>query len=108
MSDLVSIHNITSLSDTRRTARHVSRLHGRTQLRMAELDDETDLAIAKVEATTAIYVAAAAAVTRVAVAQRHYESMAPEASGRLAYLSDDHLLEVAAGAQHDSRQLRKF
>jgi len=51
--------------------------------------------------------AAMQAVVRVAQAQKHLEQLAPEASGRLAFLADDHMLAMAEVLADLRRELRR-
>jgi hypothetical protein len=50
---------------------------------------------------------ASRAVVQVAQGQRHLEQLAPEASARLAFLADDHMLgctEILPELRHDLRR----
>ena len=94
-------------SDARRAGRAVSRYQTGGQLRTAQVDVDTDVAIGKAEAVTAVTGAAMANVVRVAQAQRHLEQLAPEASGRLALLADDHALTMADVCTDHRRAVRR-
>src|SRR6185437_5546302 len=78
--------------DARRASREISRGRIGTQVRTCQADNVTDLAQVKLEDLTMGTASAMHHVTRVAQAQRQLEQMAPEASGRLAFLADDHML----------------
>ena len=92
--------------DSRRAARAISRGRSSTQVRLARVNDETDVALEKVQAQTEATQFAMGAVTRIAMAQRHYEAMAPEARGRLSVLADDHLLGMGDTLQDHRRSMR--
>ena len=109
MSELIPFTQPAGLSrDTRRSARAITRSRATTQVRMSVINDEADVAFEKVEALTTATGAAMSSVTRVAQAQRQLEGLAPEASGRLAFLADAHLLAVGDSLQDLRRQLRRF
>jgi hypothetical protein len=95
------------LRDSRRAARQISRYQAQAQIRIAGTDTETDVSIAKVDSTTAVAGSAMTSVTRVAVAVKHLELQAPEASGRLAMLADMHALNVAEVMADHQRILRR-
>jgi len=96
--------------DARRAGREISRGRLGTQVRLAAVDDVTDLALGKVESLTTMATGSAMqSVARVAMAQRQLEQMAPETSGRLAFLADDHLLgcaELLGDLRRDLRRIR--
>jgi hypothetical protein len=92
--------------DTRRAVRAISRARASTQVRLARVNDETDVALEKVQAQTEATQFAMGAVSRIALAQRHYEAMAPEASGRLSFLADEHLLGMGNTLQDHRRSMR--
>jgi hypothetical protein len=107
MSSLIPIPEPGSLDrDSRRAARAISRGRSATQVRLARVNDQTDVALEKIQAQTETTQFAMGAVTRIAMAQRHYEAMAPEASGRLSLLADEHLLGMGDTLQDHRRSMR--
>jgi hypothetical protein len=95
------------LRDSRRAARSISRIEAQTQMRLASIDHETDTSIAKVESHTTVVGRGMTAVVQVAQAQKQLETLAPEASGRLAMLADAHALiltEIMASHQQALRR----
>jgi hypothetical protein len=107
MTTELSLHEGGGLSrDSRRAARAISRNRSTTQVRLARVNDETDVALEKVQVQAEATQFAMGAVTRIAMAQRHYEAMAPEASGRLSFLADEHLLGVGDTLQDHRRSMR--
>ena len=94
-------------SDARRAGRAISHYQTGGQLRTAQVDVDTDVAIGKAAAATAVTGAAMGNVVRVAQAQRQLEQLAPEASGRLALLADDHALTMADVCADHRRALRR-
>jgi hypothetical protein len=110
MSDLAPYTGGSLVSrDARRAGREISRGRLGTQVRLAAVDDATDLALGKVENLTMATGSAMQSVARVASAQRQLEQMVPEASGRLAFLADDHLLgcaELLGDLRRDMRRIR--
>lgn len=95
--------------DARRAGRQVSRGRLDTQVRLAAADDATDLAMGKVEDLTMATGSAMQSVARVASAQRQLEQLVPEASARLAFLADDHVLgcaELLGDLRRDLRRIR--
>lgn len=105
----VDIYGTTSAlpRDARRTGRAVSRYQAHGQVRIAQTDVDTDVAIAKGDSYTAATGAAMGNVIRVAQAQRQLEQLAPEASGRLAMLADEHALTMADNLAELRRSLRR-
>ncbi|MCW2538718.1 MAG: hypothetical protein JWN95_443 [Frankiales bacterium] len=91
----------------RRAARTIAARQTAGLVRQAAADADTDLAIVKVEDYTMAMGATSAAVVRVAQAQRHLEQLVPEASGRLAFLADEHLLGCAELLADLRRDLRR-
>src|SRR4051794_36899361 len=94
-------------SDTRRAGRAISRQQAQGQVRIAQADVDTDVAIAKGDSYTAATGSAMGNVIRVAQAQRQLEQLAPEASGRLAMLADEHALTMADNLAELRRNLRR-
>ena len=94
--------------DARRTARTVSRYQAQGQATIAALDVATDTALAKVDNATAATGHAMGAVVRVAQAQKQLELLAPEASGRLAMIADDHALSVVEILADHRRAMRRW
>jgi hypothetical protein len=93
--------------DARRAARAISRYQTCGQVRLAKVETETDVAIGKEEAETTVTGNAMGCVVRVAKLQQQLEALAPEVSGRLAFLADDHMLgmaEVVAAHRHELRR----
>lgn len=99
--------NAPLLRDSRRAARHISRADAATQVRLACTDNETDVSSAKVESVTAVTGQAMTAVARVAQAQKHLETMAPEVSGRLSMLADNHAISMVELMADHRRALRR-
>jgi hypothetical protein len=94
-------------SDARRAGRAVSRYQAHGQVSIAKADTDTDVTIAKGDGYTAATGSAMGNVVRVAQAQRQLEQLAPEASGRLAMLADDHALSMADFLGELRRDLRR-
>ena len=94
-----------------REARHagkaIARSRTRAELRIAEVDASTDVTLAKVDNLTMVAGTAMQQVVRVARVQRELEQLAPEASGRLNFLVDDHLLGCAELMSDLRRELRR-
>jgi len=93
--------------DDRRTNRAISRHNAGGQIRVAAVDAETDVAMAKVEGLTMVTADAMSAVARLAQAQTQLEQQVPEASGRLAYIAETHLLcvgDMLRDLRHDLRR----
>lgn len=95
------------LRDSRRAGRAISRYQAGGQVRTAAIDVETDVTLDKLDSLTAVTGLAMGAVVRVAQAQKHLEQLAPEASGRLTLLADDHVLGLADIAADHRRVLRR-
>jgi hypothetical protein len=70
-------------------------------------DADTDVAQAKIDNLTMATGTAMSSVVRIAQAQRHLEQLAPEASARLAYLADDHMLGMGETLADLRRDLRR-
>ncbi len=94
-------------TDGRRAGKAVSRYEAQGLVRVAGIDIETDVSLAEVASVTAVTGSAMGAVVRVAQAQKHLELIAPEASGRLAILADDHALGLMEIATDHRRALRR-
>lgn len=92
----------------RRAARAISQHRMSTAVQVSGIDAVTDVAMAKEDAYTAATGTAMGAVVRVAQAQRHLETLVPEASGRLAMLADDHALAMSELLTDYRRQLRRY
>lgn len=96
-----------TVRDSKRTNRAISRHQAGGQVRVAAVDAETDVAMAKVEGLTMVTANAMSAVARLAQAQTQLEQQVPEASGRLAYVADTHLLcvgDMLRDLRHDLRR----
>ena len=93
--------------DGRRAARTISRYQAQTQVRVAGVDQETDTTLAKVESSTAVSGQAMASVVRVAQLHKQLETLAPEASGRLAMLADGHAISMVEIVSDHQRYLRR-
>lgn len=93
--------------DSIRAGRAVSRRQADNQVRLSGVDGETDLAIEKITSITDATGQAMGAVVRVAQVQKQLEQLAPEASGRLAMLADDHALTLVDVMADLRRQLRR-
>jgi len=96
------------MRDARRASRSISRYQAGGHIRVATTDVETDVTIAKIDSGTAVIGHGMGAIVRVAQAQKHLELLAPEASGRLAMLADDHALGVMETAADHRRTLRRL
>lgn len=94
-------------SDGRRAGRAISRYEAQGRVRVAGMDVETDVSLAKVDSLTAVTGQAMGAVVRVAQGQKHLEQLAPESSGRLAMLADDHALGLMDVTSDHRRALRR-
>ena len=91
----------------RRAGRAISRHQMTAQVRVAAADADTDVTVAKIENVTMATGTAMSSVVRVAQAQRHLEQLAPEATSRLAFLADDHMLgmgDLLADLRHELRR----
>jgi hypothetical protein len=93
--------------EARLAGRAISRSKARAQVRIAEADDATDVTMAKVEDLTMATGSVMQQVVRVTKAQRELEQLAPEASARLNYLADDHMLGCAELLADLRRELRR-
>ena len=96
-----------AMRDGHRAGRAVSRNRAGALVRVSGTDADADVAQAKIDNITMATGTAMSSVVRVAQAQRHLEQLAPEASTRLAYLADDHMLgmgEVLADLRRDLRR----
>lgn len=93
--------------ETRLAGRAISRQRAGALVRVAAADADADVAQAKIDNLTMATGTAMSSVVRIAQAQRNLEQLAPECSGRLAYLADDHMLgmgEVLADLRRDLRR----
>jgi hypothetical protein len=107
MSELLPYTGAGSLTrDSRHAGRAINHSRAATHVRMSRINDENDVAIEKIEALTSTTGYAMSAVTRVAQLQRQLETLAPDASGRLALLADSHVLAVGDSLQDLRRSLR--
>jgi CO/xanthine dehydrogenase FAD-binding subunit len=97
MSDSLSLYSLGGelTRPARRASRAITSRQLAAQVRLAGVDADTDVAIGKIENLTMATGVAASAVVRVARAQRYLEQLAPEASERLAFLADDHMIGCA-------------
>jgi hypothetical protein len=93
--------------DASRASRVISRYRTGAQIRVGAVDADTDIAAAKVDGITHATGQAMGAVVRVAQAQRQLETLAPEASGRLALLADAHVLALSDLLSDLRRDLRR-
>jgi len=105
----IDLYSTTSAQprDARRAGRAISRYQVNGQVKVARLDTEADVTAAKGDIYTAATGNAMASVVRVAQGQRALEQLAPEASGRLALLADDHALTMAEILGDLRRELRR-
>src|SRR4051812_19652463 len=76
--------------DAKRAAVAISRHQLGSQVRQAQADSDTELVIGQMEDDTIATGSAMEKIIRVTRLQRQLEEAAPEASGRLALLADDH------------------
>lgn len=81
--------------DARRNGRALSRISASGQLRQAAVDVEGDVALSKLEVLTGVIGHALSAVARVAQAETALALNVPGASGRLAFIADQHMLASA-------------
>jgi hypothetical protein len=89
--------------DVRRAAQHLARHQLANQVQIAAMSSDTDVAIEQMEDDTVATGSAMGNVVRVAQLQRRLEEIAPEASGRLNQLAEDH----AFGMSDDVARLRR-
>jgi hypothetical protein len=108
MSDMMPFSSNGLISrEARLASRAISRNRARAQVRIAEADNSTDVTMAKIEDLTMATGSAMQQVVRVAKAQRELEQLAPEASVRINYLVDDHMLGCAELLSDLRRELRR-
>lgn len=93
--------------DARRTGRQIQRAQSVGQLRQAVIDVETDIAIARVEAVTAATGQAMGSVARVAQAELALVQQFPQASGRVAFIAERHMLALGDIVDGLCRQVRR-
>ena len=93
--------------EARQSIRAIARTRARTDMRVAEVDASTDVTLAKIDNLTMATGTAMQQVVRVARVQRELEQLAPEASGRINFLADDHLLGCAELMADLRRELRR-
>ena len=93
--------------EARNTVRAINRLKSRAIVRIAEVDASTDVTLSKVDNLTMATGAAMQQVVRVARVQRELEQLAPEASARLNFLADDHMLGCSELMSDLRRELRR-
>ena len=93
--------------EARQASKAIVRSRARAELRVAEADHSTDVVLAKVDNITMATGSAMQAVVKVARAQRELEQLAPEASHRLAYLADTHLLGCSELLDDLRREMRR-
>lgn len=96
-----------AVRDIRRASRAISKHQAVGQIRVSSVDTETDVALAKVDALTQATGYGMSAVSRVAQAQTHLEQLSPQASARLNFLADDHVLAVSDVLADLRRDLRR-
>lgn len=92
---------------SRRATRAISRHRSAAVVRISASDADIDVAQAKLDGLTVLTGHAMSCVGRVFQALRHLEQLAPEASGHLTLLTEDHLLsmrDVLADARRNLRQ----
>lgn len=109
MSELAPYTGGVVSREARQASRAINRGRLGTQVRLAAVDDATDVALGKAENLTMATGSTMQLVARVAMAQRQLEQLAPESSGRLAFLADDHLwgcAEVLGDLRRDMRRIR--
>lgn len=108
MSDLQPFRdNFLLPRDARSTTRTNSRTHAGALARMSKVDADADLARAKLGAYTDTVGEGMAEVTRISRLQEHLEQLSPAASGRLAFLADEHAVGVANTLNDLRRDLRR-
>ena len=108
MSDLIPYSApLTLAREARQSLRAIARTRARAEVRVAEVDASTDVTLAKVDNLTMATGAAMQQVVRIARVQRELEQLVPEASGRLNFLADDHLLGCAEMMSDLRRELRR-
>lgn len=95
------------LPDMRRASRALSKHRASGVVRTSAVDTETDVATAKVDALTQATGSAMTAVARVAQAQTQLEQLIPQASARLNFLADAHVLAVSDVLADLRRDIRR-
>jgi hypothetical protein len=88
-------------------ARSVNRQRAGALIRIAGVKAQAQVAVAKVDALSLVTAEAMTAVTQLARMQRQLEQLAPEASGRLAYLAESHTLLMSGVLQDLRTELRE-
>ncbi len=93
--------------DVRRAAVAIRRHQLDNQVGQAQADSDTDRAIGEMEDDTIATGSAMEKIVRVARLQRQLEEVAPEASGRLALLADDHAFGMSDSVSRLRRRLHR-
>lgn len=108
MSELARFQSSDLLpSDVRRTGRAISRLQSRSQVRLSSIEAQVEESITKADGYTAASGSASADVVRLAQLQKQLELVAPEASGRLALIAEDHafaMVDILGDLRRDLRR----
>ena len=99
--------NYPQIRDVRRGARTISKYQVAGQVRMSAVDTETDVTVGKMDVLTEVTGYAMGRVVRVAQAQTHLEQLAPQASARLNFLADDHMLAMSDVMADFRRDIRR-
>ncbi len=94
--------------DSSRAGRAISRRTAINQVRLHEVQAEADVITEKVAVVTDMTGQAMGAVVRVAQGQKQLELLAPEASGRLSMLADDHAMTLTDLMSELRRGLRRL
>ncbi|MFL6137396.1 MAG: hypothetical protein ACJ74O_06290 [Frankiaceae bacterium] len=95
------------LRDARRAGRAISRQQAQAQVRLAAIDLETDASLAKVESCSIVTTQAAVAVCKLSQVHKQLETLAPDASGRLAMVVDSHAIMMVELLNDHQRVLRR-
>lgn len=93
--------------ESRHAFRSISRNRASTEVRIARVDGSTDVAVAKLDGLTMATGSAMQQIVRIAKVQRELEQLAPEASVRLNFLADDHLLGCSELLADLRREMRR-
>jgi hypothetical protein len=93
--------------DIRRAAQQLARYQLANQVRIAVMSSDTDVTIEQMEDDTVATGSAMEKVVRVAQLQRRLEEIAPETSGRLHLLADEHAFGMADDVARLRRRLNR-
>lgn len=94
--------------DVRGTGRTISRIESNGLVRQTAVDVEADIVVHKIEVQTSALGAGLGAIGRVAQAVTAIEQLAPQASGRLTMLAEQHALTIADEVDRLHQRLRRL